>query len=122
MSEPAFVEEQQEGWLFGNNLLRLRITSYDLADPRYLLGFLSLPAVLGWIRDRSSGTTIPFITARTLGHLMVTLPPLSEQRDIGSVLLAFDEQITAHQDFARAAASARTTVAEHLMQGALTLR
>jgi glc operon protein GlcG len=99
-----------------------RLTSSDAADPRYLLGFLCLPAVLGWIRSRSSGTTIPFITARTLGHLMVTLPPLSEQRHIGSALLAFDEQITAHQEFARTAANARTTLAEHLMQGALTLR
>lgn len=122
MSEPALVEEQQEGWLFGANLLRLRLTSSDMADSRYLLGFLCLPAVLGWIRSRSSGTTIPFITARTLGHLMVTLPPLSEQRHIGSALLAFDEQITAHQEFARTAANARTTLAEHLMQGALTLR
>jgi hypothetical protein len=53
---------------------------------------------------------------------MVTLPSLSEQRHIGLALLAFDEQITAHQEFARTAANARTTLAEHLMQGALTLR
>jgi hypothetical protein len=53
---------------------------------------------------------------------MVTVPPLDKQRHIGSALLAFDEQIAMHQKFLQAAARARTTVAEHLMEGAVTLQ
>jgi type I restriction enzyme M protein len=122
MSEPAIVGEQQDGWLFGTNLLRLRLAASDAVDPLYLLGFLSLPTVLGWIRGRSSGTAIPSISTRSLGQLMVTVPPLDKQRHIGSALLAFDEQIAMHQKFLQAAARARTTVAEHLMEGAVTLQ
>lgn len=100
----------------------MRLIKFNVADPRYLLGFLSLPAVLEWIRSRSSGTPIPFISTQSLGQLTVALPPLAEQRQIGAALLAFDEQIAAHRNFTRAAAQARTTLAEHLMEGALTLQ
>jgi type I restriction enzyme M protein len=122
MGEPALVEEQQEGWLFGTNLLRLQLVDSDAADPRYLLGFLSLHATLDWIRNRSHGTVIPSISARSLGFLLIDLPPLAEQRQVGAALLAFDEQIAAHQDFKQAAIRARATLAEHLMEGAVTLQ
>lgn len=122
MTEPALVERQQEGWLFGSNLLRLRLFDLNAVTPSYLLGFLALPAVLAWIRNQSRGSLIPFITVRDLGQLVVPLPSIPEQHDIGSALLAFDEQIIGHQDFAGAATKARTALAEQLMQGALVLR
>lgn len=121
-SEPALVSEEQEGWLFGTNLFRLRLVDPECADPAYLLGFLTLPAVLDWIRARSGGSAVPFISTRSLGQLMVSLPPIDEQRHIGSALLAYDEQIAAHRDFVLAAARERTTLAEQLMEGALTIR
>ena len=122
MGEPALVGDQQDGWLFGTNLLRLRIDDRDVIDPPYLLSYLCLPAVMRWIQDRSRGTAAPSISARSLGDLMVTLPPLAEQRAIGSALLAFDQQIAAHREFAQAAERARTKLAEHLIEGALVLR
>lgn len=121
-SEPALVGEEQEGWLFGTNLFRLRLSDPECADPAYLLGFLTLPAVLDWLRSRSGGSAVPFISTQSLGQLMVSLPPADEQRHIGSALLAYDEQIAAHRDFILAAASERTTLAERLMEGALTIR
>ena len=121
-SEPALVGEGEDGWLFGTNLFRLRIPDPARTDPAYLQGFLCLPAVLDWIRSRSAGSAVPFISTRSLGQLMVNLPPIDEQRHIGSALIAYDEQIAAHQDFVRAAMSERTTLAEQLMEGALTLR
>lgn len=118
---PAVVEARHEGWLFDTNLLRLRAKS-DTADPRFLLGFLSLPAILNWMRDRSTGSAITFITAGTLKKLEIPLPPLAEQRAIASALLTFDELIAAHEDFARAVSDARTAISAHLIQGGLTLR
>lgn len=117
---PAIVEAGQEGWLFDTNLLRLRVNP-DAADPRYLLGFLSLPAVLDWIRDRSTGSAIAFITVGSLEQLEVPLPPLAEQHAIASAFLAFDELIAAHEDFSRAASDARTAISAHLIRGGLTL-
>lgn len=122
MGEPALVSHQQEGWLFGTNLLRLRVGDLDTADPGYMLGYLSLPAVMRWVRDRSRGTATPSISARSLGDLMVALPPLAEQHEIGSALLVFDQQIAAHREFVQTAEKVRAELAEHLMDGALILR
>lgn len=118
---PALVEAAQEGWLFDTNLLRLRART-EVADPRFLLGFLSLPAVLDWIRARSTGSAIAFITAENLGKLEVPIPPLTEQRAIASALQVFDALITAHECFAYIASEARTAISAHLTQGGLTLR
>lgn len=118
---PAIVETGQDGWLFDTNLIRLRVKP-DTADPRFLLGFLSLPAVLDWMRDRSTGSAIAFITAGSLRQLEVPLPPLAEQRAIASSLLTFDELIAAHEDFARAASDVQTAISAHLIQGGLALR
>jgi type I restriction enzyme M protein len=117
---PALVEAEQEGWLFDTNLLRLR-AKREAVDPRFLLGFLSLPAVLNWIRNRSTGSAIAFITADNLGELEVPIPPLAEQQTIASTLQAFDELVAAHEYFAYAASDARTAIFAHLIQGGLTL-
>jgi type I restriction enzyme M protein len=121
MTAPALVEAEQEGWLFDTNLLRLRAKT-DAVDPRFLLGFLSLPAVLDWIRNRSTGSAIAFITAENLGELEVPIPPLAEQQTIASALQIFDELIAAHEYFAYAASDARTAISAQLIQGGLTLR
>jgi type I restriction enzyme M protein len=117
---PAIVEAGQDGWLFDTNLLRLRVRPGG--DPRFLLGFLSLPAVLDWMRDRSTGSAIAFITAGNLKQLEVPLPPLAEQRAIASSLLTLDELIAAHEDLACAVSDARAAISAHLMQGGLTLQ
>jgi type I restriction enzyme M protein len=117
---PAVVEIEQQGWLFDTNLLRLRVDP-DAADSRYLLGFLSLPAVLDWIRDRSKGSAIAFITVGSLEQLEVPLPSLAEQHAMASAFLAFDELIAAHEAFSRAASDARTAISAHLIRGGLTV-
>ncbi|RCG31478.1 hypothetical protein DQ384_07775 [Sphaerisporangium album] len=122
MGHPAIVREQQEGWLFGGNLHRLRLLRADTVDPHYLLIFLNLPSVMSWIHRRSRATVIPFINTRDLGRLTVTVPPLDEQRQIRSALNTLDEQVAVHEEFARAAATARTALAEQLLEGAVFLR
>jgi type I restriction enzyme M protein len=121
MTAPALVEAEQEGWLFDTNLLRLRVKT-GVIDPRFLLGFLSLPSVLDWIRNRSTGSAIAFITAENLGELEVPIPPLAEQQAIASALQIFDELIAAHEYFAYAALDARTAISAQLIHGGLTLR
>jgi type I restriction enzyme M protein len=113
----ALVEKPQAGWLSSTNLLRLRPNK---VNPDYLLGYLSLPAVMEWIQNRSRATTaIPSISAQSLGQLSIVLPPLAEQRRIGAALSAFDEQIEAHLDLARIAEHMRAILAEHLIDGDL---
>jgi type I restriction enzyme M protein len=122
ISDPAIVQERQNGWLFGTNIIRLRITRSDLVDARYLLGFLSLPGVSEWIRSQSTSTVVSSISAASMRHLLITLPPLAEQRQIGSALIAFDDLITAHREFALAVKRTRETLSGRLIEGALTLQ
>lgn len=116
----ALVEESQVGQLFSTNLLRLRCRDPDKVDSGYLLGYLSMPDVMEWIKNRSRATTaIPSISTRSLGQISIVLPPLAEQQGIGAALRAFDEQITAHLGLAQAAEHLRATLAEHLLDGDL---
>ncbi len=120
MSEPAIVEEAQSGWLFGGNLLRLRITDPESTDPQYLLAYLSLPEVKNWIRARSDSGVIPTITAASLGELTINLPPIDEQRRIGSALSMFDQQIVEYRRVVAMTAEARSSLAEDLLTGLAT--
>lgn len=122
ISDPAITRDEQAGWLFGTNIIRLRVTHSDLVDAGYLLGFLSLPDVLEWIRSQSASTVVSSISAESLKHLLITLPPLAEQRQIGSALVALDDLITAHREFAFAAAETRRALSIRLIEGALTLQ
>lgn len=122
MGDPALVEQQQAGWLFGTNLLRLRIIEPEIVAPHFLLGVISSRATRDWIRSKSSKTAIPSISTKSLGKLTVALPPLSEQADIGPVLSALDQRIAAHQDYLRAAVEVRNELADQLATGVLGLR
>jgi hypothetical protein len=49
-------------------------------DPHYLLGYLSLPDVVEWIRNRSKvASVIASINAATLGEIPIAVPPLDER-------------------------------------------
>jgi type I restriction enzyme M protein len=122
ISDPAIIQDRQVGWLFGTNIIRLRVIQSDLVDAGYLLSFLSLPDVLEWIRSQSASTVVSSISAESLKHLLITLPPLAEQQRIGSALLALDDVIAAHREFALVAAETRRALSIRLIEGALTLQ
>ncbi|ASU81686.1 hypothetical protein CDO52_01745 [Nocardiopsis gilva YIM 90087] len=117
----ALVAEEQEGWVPTTNLLRLRAREPQATDPAYLLGYLALPRIMGWIKEHSAATAVPSISGQKLGQLAVVLPPIGEQRRIAAVLSTFDDQISVHQRLVRKAASTRTDIAELLMSGTLSL-
>lgn len=91
----ALVDASHEGALFHGNLLRLYEFAADV-DPRYILAFLSLPQVVGWIKDRAAMTTVASIKGSTLRQLLVPVPPLQEQRRVGALLHSLDQQVAAH--------------------------
>ncbi|WP_149263465.1 type I restriction-modification system subunit M/S [Actinomadura sp. K4S16] len=118
----ALVGAEWTGCVFGSGLTRIRCSPPAELDPGYLLAFLSLPASQNWIGNRAAtATAIDSIGGKRLGHLLVTLPPLGEQRRIGAVLRAMDDQIAAHRDFAEAAERTRSALATDLISGPLAL-
>ncbi|SEF30195.1 type I restriction enzyme M protein [Amycolatopsis pretoriensis] len=114
----ALVEEHQEGWVAGTNLLRLHKFKTDVVDPLYLLAYLSLPAVVTWIQERSrEATAVPTLSKSALSQLKVSLPSLDEQIQIGSWLRTADEQVAAHRELAKAVVHRRAAMVPCLMGG-----
>ncbi|MEU6265797.1 N-6 DNA methylase [Saccharopolyspora shandongensis] len=116
IGQVALVTDQQRGWRFDTNLLRLHEFERDLVDPHYLLGYLSLPRVMEWLQRMSKASTaIPTINAPTLRQLTIDLPPISEQQRIGRSLRELDDHLTAARQFTEAAGKYRSVLAAHLM-------
>lgn len=116
----ALVTVDEEGWLPGTNLMRLR--SLGDVDPGYLLVLLSARSTQTWIKARTaSATAIPSISAKTLGNLPVSLPPPDEQRRVGTLLSTLDAQISAHRALADAAEAMRAALANDLVSGLLAI-
>lgn len=74
----------------GQRIITLRPDPSKL-DSNYLLNFLLSPFGQGLIDRRSSGTTAKGIKSREFAKIEMPLPPLAEQRKIGSVLAAWDQ-------------------------------
>lgn len=113
----ALVEPAQQGWIVGNNLLRLRPT--EGLDPRYLLAFLQLPETVAWIKHRSKAgaSAVASISREILGQHVIRLPSVHEQNAIGTILFTLDDQITAHRAYIHALEHHRQTVAHDLLNG-----
>jgi type I restriction enzyme M protein len=122
ITEPAIAEEQHAGWLYGTNLIRLRIEHPSQVDASYLLGFLSLPEVQEWIRGQSTRTATSSISTESLGNLMVTCPPIEIQRQISAAFNTFDAHIAIHRQIVKDSAVTRTKLGGSLIEGTLTLR
>lgn len=115
----AMVSSEQDGWIFGNGIIRLR--PGDAVDSSYLNHYLGHAAVRDWMERNASGTAIPNISLNMLAAMPVALPPLEVQRSIGQVLDALNEKIRIHEQIQRATVQLRDTLLPLLMSGTATL-
>ncbi|NUW37340.1 N-6 DNA methylase [Nonomuraea sp. SMC257] len=120
LAPPALVRTAQKGWLPHHNLFRLRARWPEVFDPLYLLGFLSQPNALDWVRNRSASAGARSISGRSFGELPVVLPPMSVQRRVAAMLHDLDLQISLHRCMVTAATDTRALLTKGLMSGALT--
>jgi type I restriction enzyme M protein len=120
ITEPAIAEQEQTGWLYGTNLIRIRAHP-DEVDANYLLGYLCLPATQEWIRQQSGATSASSIKTESLKHLLVPLPPIDEQRKIGRVFRAFDDQIIACRKVVEHSIQTRAEMGAALVEGGLII-
>jgi type I restriction enzyme M protein len=120
ITEPAIAEQEQTGWLYGTDLIRIRANP-DEVDANYLLGYLGLPATQEWIRQQSAATNTSSITTKSLKHLLVPLPPIEEQRKIGRAFRAFDEQITVYWKTVEHSVQTRAELGAALVEGGLII-
>ena len=88
----AFVNEQENGWMFSGRLLRVRCNN-DLVNSRFLSYYFSQESFKETIRMIAVGATMPSINTKILCGVDLIIPPLSEQRAIASVLSSLDDKI-----------------------------
>jgi type I restriction enzyme M protein len=127
--EPVIVPPDCEGWLFGTNLLRLRLWPLGnghaetvAVDVGYLHGFLCLPSTLAWIRGLAGKTAASSISKDALARLQVPVPAIEEQRRIGTFLQSLDDLIGSQREQLSATIALRDEVAQRLIGGGLEIR
>lgn len=75
----------------------LRVTDPTMLDPWYLGAWLSTDAAREQLRRLARGLGIQRIPLRDLGSLIVQVPPLATQREIGEQFRAFETAIESHR-------------------------
>lgn len=79
-------------YIISNKQLKLR-PNPEIADSRFLFYYFASPQMVRHIRTIGIGAAVPGINLGLLKGIKITLPPLSTQRLIVSVLSAYDDLI-----------------------------
>ena len=87
----SYVSAHEHGWLFSGRCLRVR--PKEGVDPLFLYYFFTQESTKQEIRNVAVGATMPSINTKLLSDIAVSLPPLSEQKLISSILSAIDDKI-----------------------------
>ncbi len=88
----AYINEKENGWLCGTGCLRIRI-DLSKADSKFIAYYLSTDDMKSWISNNAVGTTMPNLNSSILQQIPLSLPTLSTQRRIASILSSLDDKI-----------------------------
>jgi len=75
----AYVSMDEDGWLFLGCLLRVRADK-KIIDPKYLSYYFYQEHFKEHVRRIAVGATMPSINTTILSEIMISFPPISEQR------------------------------------------
>lgn len=81
----ALVSATEIGWLCGTGSLRVRL-DLGIVVPAFILSVLTGAGVRDWLTLQSVGSTMDNLNTSIIGRVVVPVPPLPEQRKIGSVV------------------------------------
>jgi len=88
----AYVSEKENSWMFSGRCLRVRANRKKVV-PKFLSFYFGQESFKEHIRMIAVGATMPSINIDILSNVTLTLPPLSEQKSIASVLSSLDDKI-----------------------------
>ncbi|WP_244455037.1 N-6 DNA methylase [Thermus thermophilus] len=81
----ALITDDLEGAICTNGFAVLRNFTPDI-DPYYLLAFLHSPIFLRQVKHKLTGHAIPTLSLDELANILIPLPPLQIQKEIGEPL------------------------------------
>jgi type I restriction enzyme, S subunit len=87
----AIVGEREVGWFLGSDGIRLRPPA--AVDAQFLAYSFQSRSAADWLLQQATGSTMASLNQGILLRFPLSLPPLSTQRDISSVLGALDGRI-----------------------------
>jgi type I restriction enzyme S subunit len=87
----------------------------SLADPGYLLAYLTHPNVKHYIASFNSGGSRRAVTKAHIESFRVPLPPLPEQRGIAATLGALDDKIQSNRRAQKTASELIDALARHML-------
>jgi len=101
---------------FSGFILRGRPKTRDV-DSRFLARAFALDVVRAQVTASATYTTRALINGQSLGRVVISLPPIEEQRAIAAVIDDADAEIAALQSLLRKARAIRTGVAQEVLTG-----
>ncbi len=87
----ALVTSSQEGWFLGSDGIRLRLPKE--CDAQFARYWISSSIIRSWLKQHSTGSTMPSLNQGAIARIPMSLPPLKEQRAISTCLGFLDKKI-----------------------------
>jgi type I restriction enzyme S subunit len=97
------------------DVIRIR-PNRNLIVPAYLAAALNHSAAAKQVRSITAGLTRPKLTLRDYRQVTIRVPPLAEQREIGSMIKAVDDAIAVGEVVVEHLDRVRATLAEDLLR------
>ena len=88
----AYVDDAHVGALCGTGAILLRLRSAAL-DPKFIASFLATNEAFEWLRANAVGAVMPNLNTGIISQLVVPVPPLWVQREIGITSSVIENRI-----------------------------
>lgn len=113
----ALIGAEHATWFYGSSCLRIR-PRRELVLPAYLALYLSYPPVQRALLSQALPGTVPSLNSAMLNELLVTLPPMEQQRAVVEALADVDAQIRIQREMADRLEALRPAIFAEMIQGA----
>jgi len=88
----AYVSDKEDGWMFSGRCLRVRVNK-EKVDPKFLSFYFGQENFKEMIRRIAVGATMPSINTTILSDIEISIPKLSVQKTIETILSNLDDKI-----------------------------
>ncbi len=92
VTKRAFINEAQSGWLCGTGCIKIETKGHRIW-PKFLYFYLGTPASIEWLERNAVGATMLNLSAKIVSRFPLRLPVIEVQKQIASVLSAYDDLI-----------------------------
>jgi type I restriction enzyme, S subunit len=112
----AWISAVEAGWLFSGRLLRVRLDQTK-ADAAFMSSQFHARPFREAVRSVAVGQTMPSLNTAILRGITIDLPPLDEQRAVGVVMSALNDELGALEHRLAKAKAVKQGMMQELLTG-----